>query len=345
MKKQLTLDSELVPMTYAEALLALAAERGVGREQLLAHAGLPAECLHNASGRLSLNAIYFLGNSALVLCQEPALGLLLGQRLNASAHGILGYALLSSATLERAVHFALKYYRVLGLTFDLELVEHEDYLELRANESIPLGLLGRFAAEGLFAALYSIAEFLLGEAPQEVQVGFVHPRPGHAERYREVFGCDAVFDQPWHWLKLPRRYLDKPMALANPATMRMCEEQCEALLVALEVEDALLTRLRRLLLARPGDFPDLNSAAHALHTSGRSLRRHLAEAGTSYQKVLDEVRRRLALQYLTTTHLPLFEIALLLGFSDPSNFRRAFHKWTGKRPSDYRAPGSTMRPA
>lgn len=337
MRRQLTLDSELVPLTYAEALLAIAAERGVAREQLLAHAGLPPAFLQNASGRLSFTTFYPLANSALLLCEEPALGLLLGQRLNASAHGILGYALLSSATLGRAVQFALKYYRVLGLTFDLELVEHDDYLELRASESIPLGVLGRFAAEGLLAALYSIAEFLLGEAPQRVQVGFAHAAPAHAARYREVFGCDALFDQPWHWLKLPRGYLDKPMALANPATMRMCEQQCEALLAALDIEDGLLTRLRRLLLARPGDFPDLNSAAQALHTSGRSLRRHLAEAGTSYQKVLDEVRKRLALQYLTTTHLPLFEIALLLGFSDPSNFRRAFHKWTGKRPSDYRA--------
>ena len=114
-------------------------------------------------------------------------------------------------------------------------------------------------------------------------------------------------------------------------------QQCEALLARLDVQDGLLTRVRRLLLTRPGDFPDLESAASALHTSGRSLRRHLAAAGTSYQQVLDEVRKRLALQYLETTHLPLFEIAVLLGFSDPSNFRRAFRKWTGRAPTDYRA--------
>ncbi|MDG0902637.1 ornithine utilization transcriptional regulator OruR, partial [Pseudomonas sp. L01] len=95
-------------------------------------------------------------------------------------------------------------------------------------------------------------------------------------------------------------------------------------------------RVRRLLLARPGDFPDLEQAARELHTSGRSLRRHLSSLGTTYQQVLDDVRKRLALQYLTTTQLPLYEIALLLGFNDSSNFRRAFRKWTGKLPSDYR---------
>lgn len=103
-----------------------------------------------------------------------------------------------------------------------------------------------------------------------------------------------------------------------------------------DVQEGLLTRVRRLLLARPGDFPDLEQAARELHTSGRSLRRHLSSLGTTYQQVLDDVRKRLALQYLTTTQLPLYEIALLLGFNDSSNFRRAFRKWTGKLPSDYR---------
>ncbi|WP_394559464.1 AraC family transcriptional regulator [Aquipseudomonas alcaligenes] len=338
MSKPLTLSSELVPITYAETLLQLAGERGIEREQLLGSAGIRPEQLQSPTGRLSFIDFHQLAATALVLCDEPALGLLLGLRLNASAHGILGYALLSSANLGKAVHFALRYYRVLGLTFDLELVENADSLELRASESIPLGALGRFAAEGLFGSLHAIAQFLLGEAPQGLEIGFAYSAPGHAARYHEAFGVVAQFDQPWHWFRLPRHYLERPMALANPATMQMCEQQCEALLASLDVQEGLLSRLRRLLLARPGDFPNLDSAASALHTSGRSLRRHLAGAGTSYQQVLDEVRKRLALQYLETTHLPLFEIALLLGFSDPSNFRRAFRKWTGRAPNDYRMP-------
>lgn len=337
MTKRLARHAELVPLAYAEALLELAASLAVPRERLLAAAGVSLPVLHNPTGRLSLADFHQLASAALLATAEPALGLLLGQRLNASAHGILGYALLSSATLDKAIHFALKYYRVLGLTFDLQLVERDECLELRASESIPLAGLSRFAAEGLFASLYGIARFLLGELPQGVAVGFAYPQPEHAGRYAEVFGCAAAFEQPWHWLSLPKLYLERPMALANPATMQMCEQQCEALLATLDVRDGLLSRVRRLLLAHPGDFPDLDSAARALHISGRSLRRHLATAGTSYQQVLDQVRRSLALQYLGTTHLPLYEIAALLGFSDPSNFRRAFRKWTGRQPSDYRA--------
>ena len=225
---------------------------------------------------------------------------------------------------------------MLGRAYELELVLDDGRAELRAVESMPLGAASVFAAEGLMATLYSIACFLVGEPLQDVRVGFAYPPPAHARRYAEVFGGAAEFEQPWHWLSMPSEYLERPMALANPATVQMCEQQCEALLATLDVQEGLLTRVRRLLLARPGDFPDLEPAARELHTRGRSLRRHLSSLGTTYQQVLDDVRKRLALQYLTTTQLPLYEIALLLGFNDSSNFRRAFRKWTGKLPSDYR---------
>jgi AraC-like DNA-binding protein len=337
MKQPLTFSAELVPVAYADALLSLAEELGVARAALLAGARVKPELLGNPNGRLSFLDFNQLASVALQLCREPALGLVLGQRLNVSTHGILGYAVLSSANLGHALQFAMKYYRVLGLAYELELVEQGDCLQLRATESFPMGPLGRFAGEGLLASFFSIARFLVGEELRGQQVGFAHPAPAYAARYATVFGVAPQFEQPCHWLSLPKAYLQRPMALANPATVQMCEQQCEALLASLDVQDALLTRVRRLLLARPGDFPDLDSAARALHTSGRSLRRHLSAMGTSYQQVLDEVRKGLALQYLGTTHLPLFEIANLLGFSDPSNFRRAFRKWTGRLPSDYRA--------
>ncbi len=336
MKSSLLFSAELVPVAYVEALLGLAAELGVSRGELFALAAIAPQALDNPSGRMSFVDANLLASAALQHCHEPALGLLLGQRLNVSTHGILGYAVLASANLGQAIQFVLKYYRVLGLAFDLDITEQSGRLQLRALESMPMGPLKVFASEALLASFYSIARFLLGRELDGLELGFAHSAPAHAARYQAVFGVTVQFDQPYDWLSLPQSYLQQPMALANPGTVHMCEQQCEALLATLDVRDDLLTRVRRLLLARPGDFPDLQNAASSLHTSARSLRRHLSELGTSYQQVLDDVRKRLALQYLTTTHLPLHEIAYLLNFSDPSNFRRAFKKWTGKSPGEYR---------
>jgi AraC-like DNA-binding protein len=342
MKPSFNVSAELVPVAYAAALLDLAKELGVPRAQLFAASGVRPEVLSNPQGRLSFFDYNLLASSALAACAEPALGLLLGKRLNISSHGILGYAVLSSANLGMAIQFVLKYYRVLGLSYELEMVELNQRVELRAFECMPLGDLNRFIAEGLLASLYSIAQALIGEPMQGVEVGFAYAPPSYVGCYEQVFGVPVAFEQTCHRLSMPAAYMAYPMALANPATVHMCEQQCEALLASLDVQDALLTRVRRLLMARPGEFPDLASAAHMLHTSGRSLRRHLSSMGTSYQAILNEVRKRLALQYLTTTHLPLYEIANLLGFSDPSNFRRAFNKWTGKLPSDYRADDKSV---
>jgi hypothetical protein len=90
MSRSSKLNAELAPLAYAQALLSLAEEFGVPRERLLAEAGLRPEVLNNPTGRLSLADFHLLASAALLLCEEPALGLLLGLRLNASAHGILG---------------------------------------------------------------------------------------------------------------------------------------------------------------------------------------------------------------------------------------------------------------
>ena len=117
MKQTLNFTAELVPVAYAEALLALAEELGLARTELFAAARVRPEVLGSPNARLSFIDFHHLTQAALERCGEPALGLVLGQRLNVSTHGILGYAVLSSANLGKALQFALKYYRVLGLSF------------------------------------------------------------------------------------------------------------------------------------------------------------------------------------------------------------------------------------
>lgn len=205
--------AELVPIAYASALIDLATELGVPRDDLLQAARVKPQQLESPNGRLSFIDFNLLASAALTLCKEPALGLLLGQRLNVSTHGILGYAVLSSATLDKAIQFALKYYRVLGLAYELERVEEFERVELRASEAMPLGALNRFAAEGLLCSLHSIAQFLLGEkctesksaslirrrhtppvTPRYLVCACSSTRPTIASAFRSTT-CNA----PWPW--------------------------------------------------------------------------------------------------------------------------------------------------
>ena len=95
--------------------------------------------------------------------------------------------------------------------------------------------------------------------------------------------------------------------------------------------------IRRILMRNPGRFPSMDLVAEELQISTRSLRRHLADLDTSFQSILDDVRKNLAIQYLRTANLSLEEIAVLVGFNEYNNFRKAFKRWTGNPPSHYRS--------
>lgn len=111
---------------------------------------------------------------------------------------------------------------------------------------------------------------------------------------------------------------------------------CDELLGELQSAAGTAAQVSALLMRSPGQFPDIETVAAQLHTTSRTLRRRLQAEETSFQQVLDEVRRRLALEYLQNTTMSTDSIAASLGFSDTANFRHAFKRWTGRSPGSYR---------
>jgi len=145
------------------------------------------------------------------------------------------------------------------------------------------------------------------------------------------------------------RWLDHPLAFANPITAATVRQTCDQLLAEMHSAAGLAGRLASLLLHAPGRFPDIEAASAQLEMSARTLRRRLQAEGTSYQQLLDTVRRQLALDYLQRTGMSVEDIASSLGFSDAANFRHAFKRWTGRTagscrtaaPARHGKPGTT----
>ena len=117
---------------------------------------------------------------------------------------------------------------------------------------------------------------------------------------------------------------------------RIREESSLRLLNCMGIGEDIISRVNRHLLSTPGEFPKLDTVARLLCLGARTLRRRLQELGTGYQQILDEVRRELAIEYLRTTSLTVQEIAELLGYSEVTNFRRAFLRWVEVSPCQYR---------
>jgi len=146
------------------------------------------------------------------------------------------------------------------------------------------------------------------------------------------------FDSGVNQLRFHKQFLDLPLSLSNPVARRIAEAQCAKEMRTIEAATSVVVRVNRLLESvRVGRLPSLDDIAGQMGLSARTLRRQLAAEGARFQQLQDEIRHQRALELLSQDELSIDEIADSLGYSDPSNFGRAFRKWEGVAPSVWRA--------
>ena len=170
--------------------------------------------------------------------------------------------------------------------------------------------------------------------PEEIHCAYGDP--GYREHYESVFRCPVHFNSSGNRMVLSSKLLALPILQANKFNARMSEKLCEDILRKYIGEEDLTTRIRHIILRVPGEFPDEATVADALAMSGRTMRRQLSVLGTAYRELLDQVLSDLARQYLENSNLSVEQVAHLLGYTETTNFRRAFKRWLGVSPRDYR---------
>jgi len=330
------LEAPAVPARNAKATIEAARRVGIGANALLDGTGLCDEQLRIPGARITYRAFLTMYRN-LIAHPLPADFGFMQQPFSIASYGMLGYAMMSCATLEQAIQIALKYYRTAGPLLDLSFEFGADGLVITARNAFDLDPpLLTLATEQLFTPFPLLLELLVGAAvaPRRVELGY--PAPPHRGLYERAFDAPVVFGAPESRFLLDRETLAMPLAQADADSALLFERSCRELLQDIERHESLSNELRQLLLASPGKLPDAASAAARLHLGERTLRRRLAAEGTTFQAILDQVRCRIATDYLTTTHLSTQEIAELLGFSEATNFRRAFLRWTRRSPTSYR---------
>jgi len=163
-----------------------------------------------------------------------------------------------------------------------------------------------------------------------------YPAPEHWRSYEAFFGCPVEFDSAVMEWRFNASVLQLPCPNANPITSAMSMGFCQQLVASLPDESDLVEAVRMACLSRNGRFPGVEAVAQALSMSPRTLHRRLSEHQRTFQSVLDEVRCALAMEFLQQSDMPMDDLAAQVGFSEAANFRKAFRKWTGQSPGDYR---------
>jgi AraC-like DNA-binding protein len=328
---ELTCAEPSVPAVYALHLAQAVRLCGGSDSQLLAELNVPADALADPSARLSFARMSALVERAIALSGEPALGALLGWNTSISNFGAPGFAALSAPTLRQAIEIGVRFVPLITSVVRLQLAVERDSASVELEEQHPLGDVRDFTAFAVLIGLARVGEALTGRALfGDLELAF--PEPAYCAGFPPRENTRLCFDQPRHRLVFDRAYLELPVITADPAAYRTALELCERQLVEREPGALLVQRVNRSLFAADGGgIQTPAQVARALGMAERTLKRKLAEQGTSYSALLDRQRQTRALELLRT-EASIDAVAERLGYSDAANFTRAFRRWTGKSP-------------
>ena len=329
------LHSHLTTLNAVSLVLSTFKSQGLPCDTLLAGSGIRTADLSRSDTRITTTQEMQVCANAVALRRE--IGLELGQRMHVSSYGMLGYALLTSATLGDALQLALRYPALLGTLFQLSLKVEGDQAWFCADHYTASPSLAIFNAELCLASLKVICEDLIGQPFALVAARFTHSRPDYHARYASTFDCPRTFNAQDNAFAFARHWLDQPLPLADPITHQAMAERCRKQNLEFTGRQTWLAKIRKLLAVQLHAAPGLEGLAEQMNSSPRTLRRHLQEAGCSYQNLLDELRFERAKLLLHETEWPIYRIAETLGFSETASFRHAFIRWSGVAPSQFRA--------
>jgi len=318
--------------TYPRLLCAYLHERGFDNAVIFQDTRLQWEQLLGEHRSLSLEQMSRLIRRAIELTGEPWIGLETAGVTSVSAHGPLGYAVVSAPDLREVLRVVSRYvgvrFQLVGVRFE----EFDDRAVLTLDEQVDLAEIREFVTGSILATYFQLVDTVTSRRLRDVAVTVPLDAPDWAAVYEERLGCPVVFGDSRLTITLPAALLDTPCLTADPATHRAALRDCEHQLRQIQSGGPLSQRIGVMLLDRDGDYPTLDDTAEEFAMSRRTLIRKLKAEGTSFQELLDDVRRELAAWYLLETSLPVERIAEKLGYQDPSNFSRTFQRWFGTTP-------------
>lgn len=322
-------------LEYIRVLVDFLADEGLDMDRILRAHGVDPQAL--ASPDFVVPYALFESFAAEVITEvnEPALGIRVGEHMATSTHGSLGIAAVSSASTRQLLELIERFLSTRITVLSLRVRVSRGRARAVLHELVPMGVARALVLEVVLLSIKNVLmDASMGRCPI-AEVRFPFPRPAHATQAEESFGCPVVYGARHAALDIPSAALDEPLKLADPRTRELASSLCEREVEKLGTSRSYDIRARKLMLEHAQGFPSMTQLARRLHLTPRTLARKFTAEGTSYRHILDDLRHRMAVD-LINSGSKMDEVAYLLGYTDTSNFRRAFHRWAGEAPSKLR---------
>jgi AraC-like DNA-binding protein len=290
----------------------------------------------DADARIPIASAHTMLQGAVTLTQDEALGLRAAANLSLKDIGVLGYAIASAANVGEALHVGGRHMRLVNDALDFAVVRRGGEAEVHFDCRVALP---RPAADYMVCGmLHTWAQAWPRFMSAETRVCFLHPAPSDLEPYKEAFpSLQVVFSAPYLGFALPETSLTEPLEQADQGLHAVLRKSAELFLANLPRVESVTERVRALLITElASGHPSILHIAKQLRMSPRTLGRRLETEGTTFSELLDTLRHNLATRYLREHDMAIPDIALLTGFAQTNAFHRAFRRWTGMTPNEYR---------
>jgi len=318
-------------------LVVMLSEMGYPESEVLADTGITHEQLQDFKNHMSFDQYKLLIANALRLTNNPHLGLKFGQRLNFTGYNVLALGAVASATFLEALRFANRSHAVINPAVQLVINEDKNYINVDIEQTAPWEDAHVFIIDILIAACHALVSMFDVEVAKDVTYYLDYPRPDNLGVYDGYISGKLHFEYPHNRISIPEEFCSRPLPMHNPTAVSQAESELQKFLESVNNQhQKLLLSIKELLVSRAGEIPSFEAVADHLHVSRRTLNRRLSAIGTSYKEIVSEIRKRQAVEYLSGTRFSIDEIAYRLGYREPSNFSKAFRRWTGLSPSQYR---------
>jgi AraC-like DNA-binding protein len=309
---------------------------GIDPAPIFGQAKIDTSKFQRPGSRVPLSKMTRLWDTAVYVTGDQQFGLKVGLRLEPSDFYVLGHALLASRTLKGALERLCRYAHVVSTAISkAEILEDDDMVVFVESIPDPDIVINRNADEAGIVAFFRIFEIIKREPVRPIKAELIFPADSVRDYLDEYLGCPVTYGNEQEKFYFSKPVFEEPLPGHIPdvvdSTSRIAEQYLESL-----DQSKVATEVRRLLVQMlPSGKADQDTVARSLYRSTSTLQRQLTAEGTSYRDILETTRRSLAEKYLRDGDRSQAEIAYLIGFSDQSNFARAFKRWKGISPGEF----------
>jgi AraC-like DNA-binding protein len=309
---------------------------GVDIDTFLRSIEIDPESVKSPDTYLPVETYLHIQESAAVYTNDPCFGLHMGEFAEAGSWSILGYMMMNCKTLGEAFEKSGRYSRIIGNMIEGSVRIKFNKIKVILDTPPHAPKMSRHCFESTIASSVRMMRNLSGQDLSPLEVTFIYPQPDSTAEYERVFKCPVLFEQKHNSFTIDMSLVNVPVLMGNPDLLAYFERYAQEFIAGLERKDATTQAVTKIILANLDDVSlSIRKVAKEMAMSVRTLQNRLSDEGVVFSDLMQDIRERLAKRYLSEDYT-VEQITYLLGFSEPSTFRKAFKKWLGMTPREYR---------